>query len=63
MSEHHLSETPQQEGFVRRLLFRWCALDLQAGRCESSFPYTGRKLTVSDMRALVDYAKRLGFLK
>ena len=52
-----------QEGFVRRLMFHWCNNDLRAGRTESSFEVNGGRLAEDEMRRLVAYAKRHGFLR
>ncbi len=51
-----------QEGFVRRLLFACCDQALKAGYTESQFEINGRRLSVSEMHALVTYARRHGFL-
>jgi hypothetical protein len=52
-----------QEGFLRRLLFHWCDSDLKAGRKESSMIVNGGHLSEEEMRNLVAYARRFGFLK
>lgn len=54
---------PPQEGFVRRLLFDMCDKDLKAGRPKSSMLVNGRPLSASEMRSIVAYARRYGFLK
>jgi hypothetical protein len=51
-----------QEGFVRRLLFASCDRDLQSGRRESSFRVNSERLSEKEMRDLVGYARRHGFL-
>jgi len=50
-----------QEGFVRRLLFARCDKDLRNGRTEGP-TLNGRRLSESEMRHLVAYARRHGFL-
>ncbi len=59
--EPALSDTPQ-EGFVRRLLFASCDSDLKAGRAKSSFGFNGGRLSEKEMRDLVAYARKWGFL-
>ncbi len=56
------SEMPQ-EGQWRRYMFASCERALQAGRTESRFILNDRRLTEVEMRALVEYARRYGFLK
>ena len=51
-----------QEGLVRRLLFASCDRDLKAGRSQSSFRCNGGSLSEKEMRELVAYARRYGFL-
>ena len=63
MRDYTKPTAPPQEGFVRRLLFKWCDTDLRAGRTESSFDMNGRRLTTAEMQDLVDYARRHGFLQ
>ena len=52
-----------QEGFVRRLFFSWCDRNLKSGRTESTFVCNGRRLSESEMRNLVAYARKWGFLE
>ncbi len=59
--EPPLSDTPQ-EGFVHRLLFASCDSDLKAGRTKSSFGFNGGRLSEKEMRDLVAYARKWGFL-
>jgi hypothetical protein len=53
----------QYAGFVDRLLFTSCDNALKAGRNESTFFVNGRKLCGDEMRAVVAYARRYGFVK
>lgn len=54
-------QPPPQEGFVRRLLFNACNNDLKSGRTESTSIVNGGRLSESEMRALVEYARKDGF--
>jgi len=51
-----------QEGFARRLFFSWCDSNLKSGRTESTFYCNGRRLSESEMRNVVAYARKWGFL-
>jgi len=45
------------------VLFAACDRDLKYGRSESSWIVNGRRLSVNEMRALVDYAERVRILR
>jgi hypothetical protein len=51
---------PRDEGFVRRLLFDQCDKALRSGRADPIV--NGRPLPESEMRDLVAYAHKHGFL-
>ncbi len=51
-----------QEGFVRRLFFSSCDSNLKSGHTESNFYCNSRRLSESEMRNVVAYARMWGFL-
>jgi hypothetical protein len=57
-----LSEIPH-EGLWRRVMFACCDRDLKGGRTESSIIVNGGRLSEHQMRDLVAYARKYGFLK
>lgn len=60
-SRSETSDLLPQEGFVRRMLFDMCDKALKRG---STGPImNGRHLTDDEMRKLVAYARKHGFLK
>jgi hypothetical protein len=61
--ESSLPSATPQEGFVRRLLFASCDSNLKAGRTKSSFGFNRGRLSEVEMRDLVAYARKNGFLK